>query len=192
MPLESINPATGELIRSYQPMAPAQVKDILREGARAQRDWRRTSFAERGAKLKAAAALLRKKAEDHARLMTREMGKPITQGRAEVEKCAWALEFYADNGESFLRPEPAPSDASRSYVTFQPLGLVLAIMPWNFPYWQVIRFAAPALMAGNTRVLKHAANVSGCALAVEELFPQAAFPAGGLRTPATRSERRSR
>ncbi len=129
-----------------------------------------------------AAEVLRKNKEDYSRLMTLEMGKPISQSRAEVDKCAWVCEYYAENAEKFLSDELIETDASKSFVTFQPLGIVLAVMPWNFPFWQVFRFAAPGLMAGNAGILKHASNVSGCALAIEEVFREAGFPENLFRT----------
>jgi succinate-semialdehyde dehydrogenase/glutarate-semialdehyde dehydrogenase len=128
------------------------------------------------------AGLLRDRADRYARLMTLEMGKPITEAKAEIEKCAWACEHFADNAKRYLADEEIPSNARRSLVAFEPLGVVLAVMPWNFPFWQVIRFAAPAFMAGNTAVLKHASNVPQCALAIEEAFRDAGFPEGQLRT----------
>ena len=129
-----------------------------------------------------AAHILRENAHEYAVLMAQEMGKPIKDGRAEAEKCAWVCEYYAEQAETFLQPEIIPTDASKSFVTFQPIGVVLAVMPWNFPFWQVFRFAAPALMAGNTGVLKHASNVPGCALAIEAVFRQAGFPEHAFRT----------
>jgi succinate-semialdehyde dehydrogenase/glutarate-semialdehyde dehydrogenase len=132
--------------------------------------------------MKAAAAILRRRKEEFARLMALEMGKPLKQGVAEVEKCAWACEYYADTAETHLTPDVIKTDASKSYVAYDPIGVVLAVMPWNFPFWQVFRFAAPALMAGNVGVLKHASNVPGCALAIEEVFTQAGFPANVFRT----------
>ena len=182
MAIESINPATGEAIRSYQEMTPQEVATILEETNREYLEWRHTSFAERAAKMKKAAQILRERKEEYARLMTDEMGKPIAQGRSEADKCAWVCDFYAENAEKFLSPEIIPTDASKSFVAFQPIGIVLAIMPWNFPFWQVFRFAAPALMAGNAGLLKHASNVSGCALAIEESFRLAGFPANLFRT----------
>jgi succinate-semialdehyde dehydrogenase/glutarate-semialdehyde dehydrogenase len=132
--------------------------------------------------MKKAASILRERKDEFAKLMTEEMGKPIAQGRGEVEKCAWCCDFYADNAEKFLSKEIVETDASKSYVSFQPLGVVLAVMPWNFPFWQVFRFAAPGLMAGNAGVLKHASNVPGCAVAIENIFQQAGFPRDLFRT----------
>ena len=129
-----------------------------------------------------AAGLLRQRRDALAELMTREMGKPVVQARAEVDKCAWVCDYYAENAESFLTPEIIETDASKSFVAFEPLGVVLAIMPWNFPLWQVFRFAAPALMAGNTGILKHASNVQGCALAIEEIIRDAGYPENVFRT----------
>ncbi len=182
MALESINPATGEVVARYEEMKPQQVEEILQQAHQAFQPWRQTPFARRAALLREAARVLRERAQEYARLMALEMGKPVRDGRAEVEKCAWACEYYAENGETFLAPELVETDASKSYVSYQPLGVVLAVMPWNFPFWQVIRFAAPGLMAGNVGVLKHASNVSGCALALEELFREAGFPESTFRT----------
>jgi len=174
--MESINPATGERLRVYEETSPGEVDGILRRAASAALAWRSASFAERARCLASAAGLLRAGADENARRMALEMGKPVAQGRAEVEKCAWACDYYAEHGERFLAPEMVATDARRSLVVFRPLGPVLAIMPWNFPFWQVFRFAAPALMAGNAGVLKHASNVSGCALAIEALLREAGFP----------------
>jgi succinate-semialdehyde dehydrogenase/glutarate-semialdehyde dehydrogenase len=180
--LRSVNPATGKELASYAEHTPGDL-DIALAGADAvQRAWRRTSFAERRRCLEAAARLLREGRDEYARLATLEMGKPIAEAVAEVDKCAWNCEFYAARAEGFLADEPVETDAFSSYVAYQPLGVVLAIMPWNFPYWQVLRFAAPALMAGNGALLKHSPNVPGCALAVEELFTRAGFPSGLFRT----------
>jgi succinate-semialdehyde dehydrogenase/glutarate-semialdehyde dehydrogenase len=132
--------------------------------------------------MRAAAKLLRQGCGDSAKLMAQEMGKPLSQGQSEVEKCAWACEYFAENATKFLAPEFVATDATKSFVTFEPLGVVLAVMPWNFPFWQVFRCAAPALMTGNSIVLKHASNVPGCALAIEEIFRNAGFPAGLFRT----------
>ena len=174
--LQSVNPTTGELIREYLETTAAETAAALAAAERAYRAWRRTGFDHRARLMRRAAALLRDHAPRHAALMASEMGKPVAQGRAEAEKCAWVCDHYADHAERYLAPEAIPADAARSYVAFQPLGPVLAIMPWNFPYWQVFRFAAPALMAGNAAVLKHASNVSGCALAIGEVFREAGFP----------------
>jgi len=176
MVLHSINPATGQIINAYNEMSPEKVRDSIQKTHRSFLEWRQIPFSERALFLKKAALLLNQNSEKFARLMTEEMGKPIKQARAEAEKCAWVCEYYADNAELFLQPEVIKTDASKSYVTYQPLGIILAVMPWNFPFWQVFRFAAPGLMAGNAAVLKHASNVSGCALAIEEMFFEAGFP----------------
>lgn len=182
MTIKAVNPSTGETIKEYEEMTPEEVKGAIEKSHQAFLGWRRTSFAQRAGLMKKAARILRDKAEDFARLMAEEMGKPIVGGRSEAEKCAWGCDYYADNAEKFLQPEVIDTDASKSYVTFQPLGVVLAIMPWNFPFWQVFRFAAPALMAGNAALLKHASNVPGCALAIEDIFRKADFPANLFRT----------
>jgi len=182
MSIESINPATGERIRTYSEMTPQEVTYILEETNREYLQWRTTGFAERATRMKKAAEILRERKEEYAQLMAEEMGKPVAQGRGEAEKCAWVCDYYAENAENFLSAEIISTDAAKSFVTFQPIGIVLAIMPWNFPFWQVFRFAAPALMAGNAGLLKHASNVSGCALAIEEVFRRAGFPANIFRT----------
>jgi succinate-semialdehyde dehydrogenase/glutarate-semialdehyde dehydrogenase len=182
MAIQAVNPATGETINTYEEMTPAEVARAIAQAHEAFLDWRKTSFAPRARLMKQAARLLRVQSTAYGKLMAQEMGKPIKDGRAEAEKCAWVCEYYADNAEQFLTPEVVETDASKSFVTFQPLGVVLAVMPWNFPFWQVLRFAAPALMAGNAAVLKHASNVPGCALAIEELFHKAGFPEHLFRT----------
>lgn len=182
MAIVSVNPATNQNIKEYEEMAPAAVKGIIAGVHQTFLQWRTTSFAERSDCLRQAARILRDNAAEYAHLMTQEMGKPIKDGRAEAQKCAWVCDYYADNAAAFLAPEYIETDASKSFVTFNPLGVVLAVMPWNFPFWQVFRFAAPALMAGNVAILKHASNVSGCALAIEEVFQQAGFPADAFRT----------
>lgn len=182
MTLESVNPATGEVIATYPEMTPTEVSQIIGACHETYLDWRETSFQTRTAHLEGAAALLRERCDSLAELMTREMGKPINQARAEVNKCAWVCEYYADSAESFLAHEIIETDARKSFVAFEPLGVVLAVMPWNFPFWQVFRFAAPALMAGNTGLLKHASNVQGCALAIEEVFRDTGFPENAFRT----------
>ncbi|PYV12745.1 MAG: NADP-dependent succinic semialdehyde dehydrogenase, partial [Acidobacteria bacterium] len=180
--IQSINPATEELLAEFEPHTEAEVERALGEARRAFRSWRSSSFAERSTLMRAAAVDLRREKARLAGIVTAEMGKPIVEAEAEVEKCAWGLEYYAENAERFLAPEPRASTARESYVQFTPLGTVLAVMPWNFPLWQVFRFAAPALMAGNTAVLKHASNVPQCARAVEEVFRAAGFPEGTFRT----------
>ncbi len=182
MPLRSINPANGELIQEYPQTSPEDVAAVLSGARAAFEDWRRARFAARAEPLRRAAALLRQRKEDLARLMALEMGKPLAQGRAEAEKCAWVCEYYAETAERFLAPEEIATDASRSFVTFPPLGVVLAVMPWNFPLWQVFRFAAPALMAGNAGLLKHASNVSGTGLAIEQVLHAAGLPPPLFRT----------
>lgn len=182
MAIKAVNPTTGETIKTYEEMTPARVLNVVEQSQAAFLAWKQTSFAERATLMKQAARILRERAGEYATLMAQEMGKPVKDGRSEAEKCAWACDYYADHAGQFLQPEVIETDASRSFVTFQPLGVVLAIMPWNFPFWQVFRFAAPALMAGNAGVLKHASNVPGCALAIEEIFRQAGFPQNLFRT----------
>ncbi|MDW7645658.1 MAG: NAD-dependent succinate-semialdehyde dehydrogenase [Desulfuromonadales bacterium] len=182
MAIESINPATGELLETFEEWTAEKTAAVIDDVDAAWQQWRLTSFAERARLMKAAAVVLRQNADEYARTMALEMGKPITEGKGEVEKCAWVCDYYADNAEDFLSPEKAESDGSRAYVAFRPIGTVLAVMPWNFPLWQVFRFAAPALMAGNTGVLKHSSNVPRSALAIEEVFVKAGFPANVFRT----------
>ncbi len=180
--MRAVNPATEEVIADYAEHTPEQVEALLGQAHAAFSAWRSRSFAERAAVIRRAAAILRERKDRYGALITAEMGKPIAEAVAEVEKCAWNCDFYAEHAEAFLSPEPAPSSAAESYVAFEPLGVILAVMPWNFPFWQVFRFAAPALMAGNTAVLKHASNVPGCALAIEESLRDAGLPAGAFRT----------
>ncbi len=181
MTLRSINPATGETIGEYAELTSREAASTVDAAAEAFARWRETAFEERSRLMRRAAAALRDRAGEHARLMALEMGKPVRQGRAEVEKCALACEYYADGAARFLAPETVPTDARKSYVAFAPLGVILAVMPWNFPFWQVFRFAAPALMAGNACVLKHASNVCGSAIAIGEVFASAGFPEGVFR-----------
>jgi succinate-semialdehyde dehydrogenase/glutarate-semialdehyde dehydrogenase len=176
MAMEVVNPATGKTTNSYEEMTPAEVEKIVQQAHEAHLDWKRTSFAHRAGLMKKAAAVIRSRAEEWAVLAAEEMGKPVRDGRGEAEKCAWVCEYYADNAASILQPEMIETAASKSYAAFCPLGVVLAVMPWNFPFWQVLRFAAPALMAGNAGILKHASNVPGCALAIEACFAEAGFP----------------
>jgi succinate-semialdehyde dehydrogenase/glutarate-semialdehyde dehydrogenase len=180
--MEAINPATGETIKTYPTLTADEVSDIIAKSHEAFQSWRNTTFAERSGLMKKAAQILRDSVDEYAELMALEMGKAIKEGRAEANKCAWVCDYYADNAETFLAQEPVETDASRSFVSFQPIGVVLAVMPWNFPFWQVFRFAAPALMAGNVGILKHASNVPGCALAIEDVFRKAGFPENTFRT----------
>jgi succinate-semialdehyde dehydrogenase/glutarate-semialdehyde dehydrogenase len=182
MRIQSINPATEEVIAEYDEHTDAQIGAALQAADRRAREYRTTTFAEREGWMRRAAALLRERSTRYAELLTREMGKPIAAAESEVEKCAWVCDYYADNAERFLANEPAATDASDSFVAFQPIGPVLAIMPWNFPFWQCFRFAAPALMAGNVGLLKHASNVPGSALAIEEVLRDAGFPEGCFQT----------
>ena len=187
--MKSINPATGQLIREYAEHSEAEVASRIAAAQRAWTAWRQTTFAERTALIQRASALLREHRAAQAQLMTAEMGKTIASAEAEVDKCAWGCDFYADHAEKFLADEIVATDARKSFVRYDPLGLILAVMPWNFPFWQVFRFAAPALMAGNGVVLKHSANVPGCALAIEDVFRKAGFPVGVMTTLLVSSDR---
>jgi len=178
MALSSINPSSGEVLETFEEATPAALERVLAHAWQAFLGWRECTFAERAARLREVARVLGAKKVEYARLMALEMGKPVTQGEAEVEKCAWGCEYYAEHAARFLAPEPRETDAARSYVRFDPLGPVLAVMPWNFPFWQVFRFAAPALMAGNAGILKHASNVARCALEIERVFRAAGLPEG--------------
>jgi succinate-semialdehyde dehydrogenase/glutarate-semialdehyde dehydrogenase len=189
MAIESINPTTGERIAAYEETSPTEVKAILERADGAFREWRGVGFDDRASLMYRAAAVLRERSKPYAILMAQEMGKPLAQGRAEVEKCAWVCDYYADNAAAFLASEEIATDAARSFVAYRPLGLVLAVMPWNFPLWQVFRFAAPALMAGNAGVLKHSSNVMGCALAIESVFHDAGVPPDLFRTLVIGSSR---
>ena len=182
MPIESINPASGQVIRKYDEMSPEVAASVVAAAHETWLTWRDVSFADRAPLMKKAASILRGRKDELAALMASEMGKPLKQGVAEAEKCAWVCDYYADNAESQLSEQIIKTDAEKSYVAFQSIGVVLAVMPWNFPLWQVYRFAAPALMAGNVGVLKHASNVTGCALVMEEMFRQAGFPKNAFRT----------
>jgi len=174
--MRSVNPALNRLLREYPDHSAEDVTAIIEKTWKAGLSWKETSFAFREGLFRNLAALLRADKDRLARLMTEEMGKIIRESLAEIEKCAMACDYYAENAESMLKDEMVSTDASRSFVAFQPLGVILAVMPWNFPFWQVFRFAAPSLMAGNVALLKHASNVPGCALAIEELFTRAGFP----------------
>ena len=177
-----MNAATGEVLETFREIGREDVDRLLATAHAAFLEWRDARYAGRAKNMRQAATILRTRKPDYARLMTLEMGKPIVQSEAEIEKCAWACEYYANHAEALLAEQPRQTDASRSYVRFDPLGVVLAVMPWNFPFWQVFRFAAPALMAGNAAVLKHASNVPRCALTIEEIFRDAGFPRGLFAT----------
>ena len=182
MSLDVVNPATGETVATYDEMTPGDAAAAVAAAHQAFLDWRRVGFDQRSCLMRQAGEQLRTRQEDLALLMAREMGKPVKEGRAEVAKCAMVCDYYADRAPGFLADEAIETEATRSYVAFRPLGVVLAVMPWNFPLWQVFRFAAPALMAGNAGVLKHASNVPGTALAIEEIFREAGFPPDLFRT----------
>jgi succinate-semialdehyde dehydrogenase/glutarate-semialdehyde dehydrogenase len=180
--LQSINPANEELIQQYEELNDDKIAKILAESNLTYNQWKLTSFSYRSTLMKNAAQVLRTNKVEFAKLMTLEMGKPILQSKAEVEKCAWVCDYYADNAEQFLANEIVKTEFSKSYVSHQPLGVILAVMPWNFPFWQVFRFAAPTLMAGNAAVLKHSSNVMGCALTIEKIFIEAGFPENLFKT----------
>ena len=176
MTLRSVNPATGDPLQSFVGMTKDEVNTIVESVHGAYCVWREKSFSFRAKRMKEVAHILRDGKEKFGTLMTEEMGKPINQSKAEAEKCAWVCEYYADNAEKFLANKDIATEATNSFVSYQPIGIVLAVMPWNFPFWQVFRFAAPALMAGNAGILKHASNVQGCAQAIEDMFTVADFP----------------
>ncbi len=186
--IETIDPATGQTLERFALMNADAIEAKIALAARAAAQWRRTTFDERAELLRSVAARIRTDRDALAAVAVREMGKPIVQARAEVEKCAVALEYFAEHGGSMLASQAAPSSAARSYVAFRPLGVLLAIMPWNFPFWQVIRAAAPALMAGNTMLLKHAANTTRCALELERVFDDAGAPPGVFGALVARGE----
>jgi len=175
---QTINPYNNEVLETYQSITPDELKAKLNHAEEAFKSWKKTSFKERAALMMKVADLLKDNTEEYAKMITLEMGKPITEARGEVKKCAWVCEYYAENAEHFLANEIIETDAQKSFVSHSPIGTVLAVMPWNFPFWQVFRFAAPTLMAGNVGVLKHASNVFGSAIKIEEIFIKAGFPAG--------------
>ncbi len=176
--LKTINPCTGEITESWSEHTAFEIQGIISEAHSAFLNWKRTSLQKRADALMHLAELIESRKADLARLMAMEMGKPLAQGVSEAEKCAWVCRYYADNGTEFLKNEIIKTDASLSYVCFQPLGVIFAVMPWNFPFWQLFRFAAPAVMAGNAFILKHSPNVTGCALMIKRLFQDAGFPPG--------------
>jgi succinate-semialdehyde dehydrogenase/glutarate-semialdehyde dehydrogenase len=191
MSIKSMNPATGQVLREYDVPSEAELEALLDRATEIQPGFAALSVERRAEWLAAAADRLRARREELGRLMTSEMGKTLTSALAEVDKCEWVCRYYAENGAAFLADEIVASGARESRIRFEPLGVVLAVMPWNFPLWQVFRFAAPALVAGNAGLLKHASNVPGCALAIESLFLEAGFPAGAFQSlliPAARAE----
>lgn len=187
--MKSINPATGKVLREFEEHTDSEVDGILSHASAAYQRWRRLSFAERSIRMRNAADVLERDRDDFARLMTLEMGKPIGAAGSEVEKCAWACRYYADNAEAFLADEPVIVENARAFIRYNPIGAILAVMPWNFPFWQVFRFAAPNLMAGNVGVLKHASNVPQCAFAIADVFRRAGFPEGTFQAMLIGSSR---
>lgn len=182
MAIATINPATGETLQTFEALTDAEIEVKLQQAQAAFVSYRQTSMPQRAQWMQAAANILEQEKERFAKIMTLEMGKPIKAAIAEAEKCAWVCRYYAENAAQFLAEVPVSSDASRSFLRYEPMGAILAVMPWNFPFWQVFRFAAPALMAGNVGLLKHASNVPQCALAIDEIFQKAGFPKGVFQT----------
>src|SRR6476660_1920669 len=187
--VSSVSPLTGELLREYEQHSDETVENKIVLAATTFRDYRKVPFAKRAAMMVRAAEILEKEKETFGRMMTQEMGKTLKSAVQEAEKCAVGCRYYAENAERFLADEEAKTSATRSFVRYQPLGPVLAVMPWNFPFWQVFRCAAPALMAGNVGLLKHASNVPQCALAIEEIFQRAGFPPGVFQALLIGSDR---
>ncbi|PIZ94565.1 MAG: NADP-dependent succinic semialdehyde dehydrogenase [Candidatus Magasanikbacteria bacterium CG_4_10_14_0_2_um_filter_37_12] len=182
MSIQSLNPATGQIEKTFESLTSEQIEQKLVKADEAFSSWKKTSFVERARLLMSAAKEMRENARKYGEIMTREMGKPILQAISEVEKCAWNFEHYAEHGEKYLQSENIETEASESYVQYEPLGVILLVMPWNFPLWQVFRMAVPVIMAGNTVLLKHASNVPQCALVCEDIFRQAGFPEGIFQT----------
>src|SRR4051794_1785888 len=182
MAIASINPSTGETLKTFDALSAAQIEEKLQLAAQTFRTYRHTPIVERAARMQRAAEILEADKQQLGKMMTEEMGKPIKAAIGEAEKCAWVCRYYAENAQHHLADLVVETNATKSYVHFQPLGPVLAVMPWNFPFWQVFRFAAPALMAGNVGLLKHASNVPQCALAIEDIFARAGFPKGAFQT----------
>ncbi|MEQ9398444.1 MAG: NAD-dependent succinate-semialdehyde dehydrogenase [Longimicrobiales bacterium] len=178
MEFTAVNPATGDTLSTYDDHTPDQVEAIVRRAQEVHESWQDTDWSERSERLRTLARLLRERKDEYGALMTAEMGKPIKEAVGEAEKCAWAAEYYADTAEAALAPVMVDTDAARSYYAYKPLGVILGIMPWNFPFWQVVRFATPTLTAGNAALLSHSSNVPGCAEALEKLYADAGFPEG--------------
>src|SRR6266481_5167823 len=189
MAIATVNPATGQVVKSFDPLSSADIEAKLQKAIETFATYRNVPFAQRAQWMLRAAGILENEKEAFAKVMTTEMGKTLRSAVDEAAKCAWVCRYYAENAERFLADEVVETTASRSYIRYQPLGTVLAVMPWNFPFWQVVRFAAPALMAGNVGLLKHASNVSRCALALQEIFSRAGFPQGAFQTLLLSSKR---
>ena len=187
--LKSINPYDPSRIVNYPQVSEMNLALLIGRAETAFNAYCRSSFKERGSKMLRVASILKEKSREYAEIITREMGKPVKEAEAEVRKCSWVCDFYAEHAEEFLQRKIVDTEADESFVIYQPLGPVLAIMPWNFPFWQVFRFAAPALMAGNTALLKHASNVQGCAMAIEGIFSEAGFEEGVFQNLAVSSDR---
>lgn len=181
MALKSINPYTGKRIKEFHEVTAMEAESILGESSAAFEAWKVTPFSQRTSLMKNVSVQLKKLLREYALTITAEMGKPVRESMAEIEKCAWVCDYYTENAERFLKPELIETDAARSFVRYEPLGTVLGIMPWNFPFWQVFRFAVPTIMAGNTVLLKHASNVQGCAEHIESIFREAGFPSATFR-----------
>lgn len=189
MSITTINPTTDEIIKNYPEMSETEIKDIIEKTQTAFLKWREFDFKQRAVPMRKLAEIFRLRKNDYAILMAQEMGKPVSQGKEEIEKCAATCEYYADHAENYLKPQRIQTEMSKNTVIFQPLGIVFAIMPWNFPFWQVLRFAAPTLMAGNAALLKHAPISTGTALAIEQLFFDAGFPQDLFRALIIREEK---
>ena len=174
--VQTLNPATGKVLKTYTLLSSSEIEEKIQKAEETFQSWKKTSFAERSERFRKLSILLKEKKDSLAKLMTEEMGKPITQSKSEIEKCAWLCDFYAEQAEEFLAPVTKKSDGSEAYVRYDPLGVILAVMPWNFPFWQVFRFAVPSLMAGNVGILKHSSNSFGAGEAMESLFLEAGFP----------------
>lgn len=182
MSIQSVNPVNGKLVKTYKEETEKNITGKIEKAQKAWLTWKESSFLQRASLLINTAKVLRERKEELASLMAIEIGKPVKAGIQEIEKCALVCEYYAENGEQFLKDDLIKTDAGKSFVSLQPIGIVLAVMPWNFPFWQVFRFLAPGLMAGNCGVLKHASNVPGCAIAIEEILKRAGFPSGVFQT----------
>ncbi|MEP0480549.1 MAG: aldehyde dehydrogenase family protein, partial [Nonlabens sp.] len=186
--ITTINPYTGKELKEYQELSKKEIKAKLDIAQLAFEDWKNTSFEHRAEYIRKVGELLRTNTDSYAKLMTDEMGKPISQSLGELEKCAWLCDFYAEKAEGYLAKEHVETEHFKSYVTFEPIGVVLAVMPWNYPFWQVFRFIVPALMAGNVGVLKHASSVMGCAELIEDIFLEAGFPEGCFQNFVIKSD----